>query len=158
MQKLIHLNNVILSSRSHKLITEHLIFFVAGEHGIPIRRDRRSDRRADILLQLAGVRGEVGLAGRQVLQGRDRREAVHGRRRQGAGRHPERAAGGRGAPAGVRRSVGHLHLPDGDRAAVVVVDHGGPLHLLRQRRPRQLQERHPLRHGGSPVALRAGLT
>lgn len=119
----------------------------AGKHGLPIRRNLKYHRQPNALVP-SGMRDEVLLPGNQLLQGRDRREALHGRHRQGARDHPEHAARGRGRHV---RDHGVVGLADEDH--VVLLDHhGGTLRvLLAHVRQWPGGQWRPLRDGGSPV-------
>lgn len=120
--------------------------FAAGKPGLPIRRHLEDHRQPNPLVP-SGVCDEAPLPGDQVLPGRDRGEALHGRHRQGAGDHPGHAARGRGRDV---RDLG-VGLADQDHVLLLLDTHGGPLRVVAYVRQRPGGQRHPLPHGGSPV-------
>lgn len=95
------------------------------------------------------MRKEVPLPRNKVLPGRHRREALHGRHCQRAGDHPEHAARGRGRP------VLDLGVGLAGEVHVIILDHHhrGPLRVVAYFWQWSGGQWHPLRDGGSSVAL-----
>ena len=122
----------------------------AGKHSLPVRRRFRDHRQPDVLIP-SGMREEVPLPCNKVLPGRDRSEALHGRHCQRARDHPEHAARGRG------RAVLDLGIGLADEVHVIVLEHHhrGPLCVVAYFRQWSGGQWHPLRDGGSSVALLA---
>lgn len=122
----------------------------AGKHRLPVRRRFRDHRRPDVVIP-SRMREEVPLPRNKVLPGWDRSEALHGRHCQRARDHPEHAARGGG------RAVLDLGVGLADEVHVIVLDHHhrGPLCVVAYFWQWSGGQWHPLRDGGSSVALLA---